>query len=208
MRHVTSLGVLAALACLVPQLATAQRAASPAKPRPKTPAVAVAPGTEAVVTTAKGSFTIRLLPELAPFHAALFVKTAKSGGYDGTTFHRLIKGGIVQGGDPLSKDPAKAALYGSGGLDILKAELSDRDLVRGTVAAVRKASNLDSAGKQFFICLRDQPSLKGKYTVFGEVIAGMDVVDQISLLPVDGDKAKERLEMKVEIREPQATAAP
>jgi peptidyl-prolyl cis-trans isomerase B (cyclophilin B) len=164
----------------------------------------VPPGTEAVVETAKGSFTIRLLPEVAPKHAALFVKTAKAGGYDGTTFHRVIMGGIIQGGDPLSKDPAKAPLYGTGGLGLLKAEFSDRPFVRGTVAAARKPSSPDSGGRQFFVCLQEQPSLKGQYTIFGEVVSGMEVVDQISTTPVDGDKARERVEMKVTIKEPPA----
>ncbi len=168
-------------------------------------APAVAPGTEAVVETPKGSFTIRLLPEVAPKHAALFVKTAKAGGYDGTTFHRVIMGGIIQGGDPLTKDPAKASQYGSGGLGLLKAEISDKPFVRGTVAAVRRPSSMDSAGTQFFVCLQPQPSLAGQYTVFGEVVSGMEVVDQISTTPADGDKAKERVEMKVTIREPAAT---
>ena len=168
-------------------------------------APAVAPGTEAVVETPKGSFTIRLLPEVAPKHAALFVKTAKAGGYDGTTFHRVIMGGIIQGGVPLTKDPAKASQYGSGGLGLLKAEISDKPFVRGTVAAVRRPSSMDSAGTQFFVCLQPQPSLAGQYTVFGEVVSGMEVVDQISTTPADGDKAKERVEMKVTIREPAAT---
>jgi peptidyl-prolyl cis-trans isomerase B (cyclophilin B) len=167
---------------------------------PKAPPVAT--GTEAVVGTVKGSFTIRLLPEVAPKHAALFVKTAKTGGYDGTTFHRVIAGGIIQGGDPLTKDPAKASLYGTGGLGLLQAELSDRPFVRGTVAAVRRPSSPDSSGQQFFVVMRDQPSMKGQYTIFGEVVSGMDVVDQISTAPVDGDKARERVEMKVAIQEP------
>lgn len=158
-------------------------------------------GPTAVVETSKGSFTIRLLPDVAPKHVAHFVETAKTGGYDGTTFHRIIMGGIIQGGDPLSKDPDKAAQYGTGGLGLLKAEFSDRPFVRGTVAAVRRPSSVDSAGDQFFICLRDQPSLQGQYTVFGEVTSGMEVVDQISLTPVDGDKATERVEMTVTIQE-------
>jgi peptidyl-prolyl cis-trans isomerase B (cyclophilin B) len=157
-----------------------------------------------VVETAKGRFTIRLLPEVAPRHAALFVKTAKAGGYDGTTFHRIIMGGIIQGGDPLTKDPAKASLYGTGGLGLLDAEFSERPFVRGTVAAVRKPSSPDSGGRQFFVCLQDQPSLEGQYTIFGEVVSGMEVVDQVSATPVDGDKAKERVEMKVTIQEPPA----
>ena len=188
---------------LLPMPSSAQSAAKKAAP-PKpaaAPAPAVAPGTEAVVETAKGSFTIRLLPEVAPKHAALFVQTAKAGGYDGTTFHRIVMGGIIQGGDPLTKDPGKASQYGTGGLGLLKAELSDRPFVRGTVAAVRRPSSLDSAGTQFFVCLQPQPSLAKQYTVFGEVTSGMEVVDQISTTPVDGDKAKERVPMKVTIRE-------
>jgi cyclophilin family peptidyl-prolyl cis-trans isomerase len=181
--------------------ASAVTAQAPAKAKAAA-APAVAPGTEAVVETPKGSFTIRLLPEVAPKHAALFVKTAKEGGYDGTTFHRVIMGGIIQGGDPLTKDPAKASRYGTGGLGLLKAELSDRPFVRGTVAAVRRPSSPDSSGTQFFVVMRDQPSMTGQYTVFGEVVSGMEVVDQISLTPVDGDRAKERVEMKLTVREP------
>jgi peptidyl-prolyl cis-trans isomerase B (cyclophilin B) len=157
---------------------------------------------EAVVQTPKGSFTIRLLPDVAPRHVKHFVETARAGGYDGTTFHRVIMGGIIQGGDPLSKDPDKASQYGTGGLGLLKAEFSDQVFVRGTVAAVRLPSSIDSAGSQFFVCLQPQPALAGQYTVLGEVISGMAVVDQISLTPVDGDKATERIEMKVTIAEP------
>ncbi len=192
-------GVVLLLA-LAASAAAAPAQAPAAKPATKEPPVA--PGTEAVVETPKGSFTIRLLPEVAPKHVGLFVKTAKAGGYDGTTFHRVIMGGIIQGGDPLSKDPGKAAQYGAGGLGLVAAEFSERPFVRGTVAAARKPSSPDSGGRQFFICLREQPSLKGQYTIFGEVVSGMEVVDQISLTPADGDRAKERVEMKVAIQEP------
>jgi len=182
------------------------QAKSAPKPKAASPAVAVAPGTEAVVETPKGTFTIRLLPEVAPKHAALFVRTARAGGYDGTTFHRVIAGGIIQGGDPLSKDPAKAAQYGTGGLGLLPAEFSDRPFARGTVAAARKPSSNDSGGKQFFVCIREQPSLQGQYTIFGEVVSGMEVVDQISLTPVNGQTATQRVEMKVTIQEPAPSA--
>jgi cyclophilin family peptidyl-prolyl cis-trans isomerase len=171
-------------------------------PAPTAPA-----GPEALVETDQGRFVIRLLPELAPAHVKHFVETARQGGFDGTTFHRVIAGGIIQGGDPLSKDPAAAARYGTGGLGLLKAELSERPFTRGTVAAVRRPSSMDSAGNQFFVCLREQPALVGKYTIFGEVVSGMEVVDQISLTPVDGDRAKTRVEMKVTLRDP-AVAAP
>jgi cyclophilin family peptidyl-prolyl cis-trans isomerase len=199
--------VLFVFAALAPLAALAQAPASK-PPKPSKPASAmvkdppVAPGTEAVVETPKGRFTIRLLPEVAPKHVALFVKTARAGAYDGTTFHRIIAGGIIQGGDPLTKDPAKASLYGSGGLGLLTAEFSDRPFVRGTVAAARKPSSPDSGGRQFFVVMSEQPSWKGQYTIFGEVVSGMEVVDQISATPVDGDKARERIEMKVTIQEP------
>jgi peptidyl-prolyl cis-trans isomerase B (cyclophilin B) len=178
--------------------------AKPAAP----PATVVAPGTEAVVETPNGSFTIRLLPEIAPKHVALFVKTAKAGGYDGTTFHRVIAGGIIQGGDPLSKDEAKASQYGTGGLGLLPAEFSARPFVRGTVAAARRPSSNDSGGKQFFVCLQPQPSLQGQYTIFGEVVSGMEVADQIGNTPVNGQAAAERVEMKVTIREPAVATNP
>ncbi len=162
---------------------------------PASPAASPA-ASEAVVETAQGRFVIRLLPDLAPRHVQHFVKTARAGGYDGTTFHRIIPRGIIQGGDPLSKDPAKTVLYGTGGLGLLKAEFSERPMTRGSVAAVLRPSSKDSAGNQFFICLSDQPSLTGKYTIFGEVIDGMDVVDKIGETPVEGDRAKTRVEIQ------------
>jgi peptidyl-prolyl cis-trans isomerase B (cyclophilin B) len=151
--------------------------------------------TEAVFETAQGRFVIRLLPELAPRHVQHFARTAKAGGYDGTTFHRIIPRGIIQGGDPLSKDPKKTTLYGTGGLGLLKAEFSDRPMTRGSVAAVLRPSSKDSAGNQFFICLSDQAALTGKFTIFGEVVEGMDVVDKIGETPVEGDRARTRVEM-------------
>jgi len=166
------------------------------------PSPAASPAaSDAVVETAQGWFVIRLLPELAPRHVQHFAKTAKAGGYDGTTFHRIIPRGIVQGGDPLSKDPKKTALYGTGGLGLLKAELSDRPMTRGSVAAVLRPSSKDSAGNQFFICLSDQAALTGKFTIFGEVIQGMDVVDKIGETPVEGDRATTRVEiLKISVK--------
>lgn len=177
-------------------VAAAAAAQSPA------PAPAPAAG-EAVLVTSEGEIVIRLLPELAPQHVKLFRNTARIGNFDGTIFHRIIQGGIIQGGDPTTKDPKKAALYGTGGLGILKAEFSERPFLRGTVAAARQPSSKDSGGTQFFICLRDQPALKGQYTIFGEVVAGLDVADRISQTPVDGDKPRDRIEIKkVTLREP------
>jgi peptidyl-prolyl cis-trans isomerase B (cyclophilin B) len=155
---------------------------------------------DAVVETVKGSFTIHLLPDVAPQHVKSFVANAKKGGYDHTTFHRIVSGGIIQGGDPLSRDPNMKSRYGTGGLGLLKAEFSDRPFTRGVVAAARRPSSVDSGGLQFFVVLADQPSLKGQYTIFGEVSEGMEIADQIGASPVEGDKPKDRVEMTVKIR--------
>jgi peptidyl-prolyl cis-trans isomerase B (cyclophilin B) len=166
---------------------------------PQPPAAASVPqarGPEVAVETEQGSFVIRLRPDLAPRHVAHFLKTAKAGGYDGTAFHRIIAGGIVQGGDPLSKDAKNAARFGTGGLGLLKAEFSDLPFTRGVVAAARRPSSADSGGSQFFVCLSDQPSLQGQYTILGEVAEGMEVVDKIGATPVDGDKPRARVEIK------------
>jgi len=138
---------------------------------------------QAVVETSAGRFVIDLNPELAPNHVGYFMKLAADGTYNGTIFHRLIKYGIVQGGDPLSKDPAKSKLYGTGGLGVLKAEMSGEKMRRGAVAAVLQPGKPDSAGSQFFICVTDQTALDGKYTVFGHIAEGMDVVQKISETP-------------------------
>ena len=150
----------------------------------------------ATVTTDDGAFSITLRPDIAPRHVAHFVKVARAHGFDGTVFHRIVPRGIIQGGDPLSKDPKKKALYGTGGLGLLKAEFSSEPMKRGAVAAVLRPSSPNSAGNQFFICLSDQAALTGKFTIFGEVASGMDVVDAMGARPVTGDKANERIVIK------------
>ena len=145
------------------------------------------------VETAHGAFVIRLRPDLAPRHVRHFIKVARSGGFDGTVFHRIVPRGIVQGGDPLSKEAKKKALYGTGGLGLLKAEFSAQPMARGAVAAVLRPSSRDSAGNQFFICLSDQPALTGKFTIFGEVESGMEALDAIGKSAVIGDRAAERI---------------
>lgn len=144
---------------------------------------------QAVVETTLGTFVIQLLPEVAPNHVAHFMKTARDGGYTGTIFHRVIRYGLIQGGDPLSKDPAKAALYGTGGLNELKPEFSAEKHVAGTVSAVLVPGQSDSAGAQFFVCASDQPALDGHYTVFGRVVDGLEVVQQISAVEADANGA-------------------
>ena len=158
---------------------------------------------QAVVNTTAGTFVIDLKPELAPTHVAYFMKLASDGAYDKTTFHRVIKHGIIQGGDPLSKDPGKAADYGTGGLGVLKAEIGAEPATRGAVAAVIQPGKPDSAGAQFFICVTDQPALTGKYTIFGRVTEGLDVVTKISEVDTGPDgKALSRVEiLSVAIRD-------
>ena len=157
------------------------------------PAASPAAPPSARVETDHGAFVIRLRPDIAPRHVRHFVRVARAGGYEGTVFHRIVPRGIIQGGDPLSKDPKKKALYGTGGLGLLKAELSAQPMARGAVAAVLRPSSKDSAGNQFFICLSDQPALTGKFTIFGEVESGMEAVDAIGASPVAGDRAVERI---------------
>ena len=142
-------------------------------------------GKQAVVNTTAGEIVIDLRPDLAPNHVGYFMKLAREGAYNKTIFHRVVRLGIIQGGDPISRDPAKAKLYGTGGLGVLKAEPSSEKFTRGAVAAVLQPGRPDSAGSQFFICVSDQPALDGKYTMFGRVSHGMEVVQKISEAPAD-----------------------
>ena len=150
-----------------------------------------------VIETTAGTIVIALLPEAAPNHVGYVMKLAHEGASDGTTFHRAVKYGIVQGGDPLSKDPEKRALYGTGGLGVLAREPNPEKHTRGAVSAVLQPGRPDSAGAQFFICVADQPALDGQYTVFGRVVEGLDVVEQISASATDAEgKVVDRVEMR------------
>ncbi len=155
------------------------------------------PPKQAVIETSAGTFVVDLSADVAPNHVANFIKLAQEGSYDGTIFHRMVKFGMVQGGDPLSKDPSKRAQYGTGGLNQIKAEARAAKMTRGSVAAVLVPGRPDSAGAQFFVVVVDQPALDGQYTVFGHVSDGMEVVQKISETPVD-DKgvAVERVEIR------------
>jgi peptidyl-prolyl cis-trans isomerase B (cyclophilin B) len=159
--------------------------------------LAQGPPKQAVVETSAGTFVVDLAPAAAPNHVAFFIKQAQEGAYDGTIFHRMVKYGMVQGGDPLSKDPAKRALYGTGGLNLVKAEARAAKMTRGSVAAVLVPGRPDSAGAQFFVVVVDQPGLDGQYTVFGHVSDGLEVVQKISETPVDEKGvALERIEIR------------
>src|SRR5262245_48143080 len=166
-------------------------------------AAAQTPPKQAVIETTMGTFVIDLTPETAPNQVAYFMKVAQEGGYDHTVFHRVVKYGMVQGGDPLSKDPSKRSAYGTGGQNAVKAEARAPKLTKGSVAAVLVPGRPDSAGNQFFVLLADQPSLANQYTVFGQVADGLDVLAKISEAAADaGGLVADRIEMtKVTIRD-------
>src|SRR5438128_8388359 len=169
---------------------------------------------EAVLDTSLGQIVIEFLSKEAPRHVEYFVKQARSGAYDGTTFHRLVKYALIQGGDPLSKNPRDRARYGTGGLNVgLPDEVNKNKHVAGAVSSVLQAVSVASAdvkpgtsGAQFFIVLNAstaQANLDRTFTVFGRVVEGMDVVTQISTSPASAaGVAAERIEIKkVTIRE-------
>ena len=157
--------------------------------------------TKAAIETRFGNIEIRFFPEIAPNHVSNFIELSKKGFYDGTTFHRVITGFMIQGGDPNSKNPDRSS-HGMGGPGYtIKAEFNNRPHKRGTLSMAR-SSNPDSAGSQFFICVADSSFLDKQYTVFGEVISGMEVVDKIVSQPRDRkDNPTERVEMKIKIME-------
>jgi peptidyl-prolyl cis-trans isomerase B (cyclophilin B) len=157
--------------------------------------------TIAVIETGLGNIELKFFPDVAPNHVENFIKLAKEGFYDGTTFHRVIPGFMIQGGDPNSKDTNRSS-HGTGGPGYkLKAEFNDRSHVRGTLSMAR-SGHPDSAGSQFFICVADAPHLDRQYTVFGEVVSGIEVVDKIVSQPRDArDNPDERIEMKIKITE-------
>ena len=159
------------------------------------------PGTKAIIETKFGEITLTFFPDVAPGHVKNFIDLAKKGLYDGTTFHRVIPGFMIQGGDPNSKEQDKSK-HGMGGPGYtIKAEFNDRPHKRGTLSMAR-AGHPDSAGSQFFICVADASFLDGQYTAFGEVVSGMEIADKIVSQPRDrNDNPNERIEMKVRIEE-------
>jgi peptidyl-prolyl cis-trans isomerase B (cyclophilin B) len=157
---------------------------------------------QAVLETTRGTIVLDLLAEAAPTHVAHFITRAREGAYDGTTFHRVIAMGIIQGGDPISKDPSQAAKYGTGGLGVLRFEPNAEKHTRGAVSAVLVPGRRDSGGSQFFICITDQPALDGQYTVFARVVEGITVAQQISTVPAEMTVPAERIVIsKVTIRD-------
>lgn len=159
-------------------------------------------GPRAIIKTKFGDIEVKFLPDVAPKHVENFIKLAKDGFYNGTIFHRVIPGFMIQGGDPNTKDSLKKDTYGQGGPGYsIKAEFSDMPHKRGTVSMAR-ANDPDTAGSQFFIVVEDSRFLDNKYSVFGEVVRGIGVTDKIVNLPRDErDNPKERVEMTVTISE-------
>lgn len=148
---------------------------------------------EAVVTTDLGTFRFEFAPDKAPKHVEQFLARVRQGYYDGSAFHRVVAYGMIQGGDPLLKDPKTPRnLWGTGGLTLLPAEFSDMKHERGVVSTVRIPGKPDSDGAQFFVCVVPQPALDGQYTAFGRVTEGMDVVEKISQSPNAADGLVEK----------------
>ncbi len=165
-------------------------------------------GPKAILKTKFGDIHIKFYPDVAPNHVANFIKLAKSGFYDGTIFHRVIPGFMIQGGDPNTKSSLRKDTYGQGGPKdekgnpvLLKAEFNDTPHKRGIVSMAR-ANEPDTAGSQFFIVVEPSPFLDGKYTAFGEVTKGLGIADRIVVLPKnDRDLPNDRIEMTVTIVE-------
>lgn len=185
------------LAFIVCALAGISHAADPSP----APAAANDKDLVAVIHTTDGTMVAAFWPESAPNTVENFIKLSKSGFYNGTIFHRIIPGFMIQGGDPLTKDPSNEAMYGTGDPGYkIKAEFNDHPHERGVLSMAR-ASDPDSAGSQFFIMLGTVPQLDHQYTVFGHLIKGDDVLTKISQTPTtfangENSKPTKRVEIK------------
>jgi peptidyl-prolyl cis-trans isomerase B (cyclophilin B) len=146
----------------------------------------------AVLKTSDGEMVVEFWPEVAPKTVENFKKLAREGFYDGTAFHRIIKGFMIQGGDPNTKNLSDESRYGTGGPGYsIPAEFNERPHVRGVISMAR-SQDPNSAGSQFFICLGTAKSLDRQYTAFGHVIKGLDVLDKIGNTAVTGSAMGER----------------
>jgi peptidyl-prolyl cis-trans isomerase B (cyclophilin B) len=173
------LSILAALSLGLAVGGAAQLAAEETKEGAMNPSNEVA-----VIKTSEGEMVVQFWNDAAPKTIENFKKLARSGFYDGTSFHRIVKGFMVQGGDPLTKDPKKESSYGTGGPGYkIKAEFNDHSHERGVMSMARE-DNPDSAGSQFFICLAPVTRLDHQYTTFGKLIKGDDVLGKIGDTPV------------------------
>ena len=156
----------------------------------------------AIIKTKFGEMEVVFFPELAPKHVESFLNLARKGFFNGTIFHRVIPRFMIQGGDPNTKDPSKQRNYGTGGPGYtIPAEFNKIPHERGILSAARTADP-NSAGSQFFIMVARSPNLDGQYTVFGEVIKGIEVADKIVGQPRNRrDLPLERIEITVKVME-------
>src|SRR5947208_861814 len=151
----------------------------------------------AVIKTTEDEMVVEFWPEVAPKTVENFKKLAKKGFYDGTCFHRVIKGFMIQGGDPNTKDESKKETWGQGGPGRkIKAEFNDKPHVRGVLSMAR-SNDPNSAGSQFFICHGDPRFLDKQYTAFGKLIKGDDVLEKIATTPTQpGDRPVKRMNVE------------
>jgi peptidyl-prolyl cis-trans isomerase B (cyclophilin B) len=161
----------------------------------------------AVVKTSEGTMVLEFWPDVAPGHVENFKKLAKKGFYDGTAFHRVIKGFMIQGGDPLTKDESAQSRWGTGDPGYkIKAEFNDRSHTRGVLSMAR-SNDPDSAGSQFFICDGEPKFLDHQYTAFGKLIKGDDVLTKIATTPVGAnDRPVKRINVESIKIEPRSEA--
>tara|TARA_Y100000739_G_scaffold228354_1_gene239935 strand:- start:565 stop:1092 length:528 start_codon:yes stop_codon:yes gene_type:complete len=153
----------------------------------------------AVISTSKGEIVIEFWPETAPNTVENFKKLSTESFYDGTCFHRIVKGFMIQGGDPLTKDPSEEGRWGTGDAGYkIDAEFSDRPHNKGVISMAR-SSDPNSAGSQFFICLKPANFLDNEYTCFGEMIKGKDVLDALGAVPCGGGGENSRPEERQDV---------
>lgn len=172
--------------CCCAALCLGQPARKKNAPNPETPVTAEeAKKLEAVISTDLGEMRMEFFPEFAPQHVIAFIKRARAGYYDGSAFFRVIARGLIQGGDPLLKENTPRTRWGTGGLNLTKDEFSELKHIRGVVSTPRIPDKPNSGGAQFFICAGEQPQLDSKFSAFGLINEGMQIVDEISKVETD-----------------------
>ena len=153
---------------------------------------------QAVFETTAGNFIIEFYPDQAPNHVRRFIELARQGFYNGTIFHSMVPHGILQGGDPETRNPQARAKYGTGGFNLgLKPEFSEIPFSQGIIASTLLPNDPNSAGSEFLVIIADQPQFTGKFTAFGDIVEGIEVADKISTTPVDDKQiANDRIEIR------------
>lgn len=195
--------MLGSLAGLVLAAATALSQETTPSPSPTmSPSTSPAANEVAVITTSEGEMIAEFWPDVAPATVENFKKLARQGFYDGTAFHRIVKGFMIQGGDPLTKDASKENRWGTGDPGYkIKAEFNKKSHERGVLSMAR-SSDRDSAGSQFFICLANVNRLDGQYTTFGKIIKGDDVLGKLgdieTTMSAGGEKSKPTKRVAIE----------